>query len=161
VRWGRHPSAPDAIRGVPTRGGGVPSALAAFPLCFPAKEREAGQRHSHSSSVLGSFPHPAGGWVSKMVTEEESMRSIVQGLIVGTVCLFSAHAFAQDIDRAVGDTKAYSPYLTFWPSEFMRLRLQYTYLDQPSTAQQAAHEHQVFLQWTAVIGSHVHGFRER
>src|SRR2546428_5130150 len=29
------------------------------------------------------------------IPEEESMRSIVQGLIVGTVCLFSAHAFAQ------------------------------------------------------------------
>src|SRR2546422_11570878 len=29
------------------------------------------------------------------IPEEESMRSIVQGLIVGTVCLFSTHAFAQ------------------------------------------------------------------
>src|SRR5256712_4534041 len=29
------------------------------------------------------------------ISEEESMRSIAQGLIVGTVCLFSAHAFAQ------------------------------------------------------------------
>jgi hypothetical protein len=64
--------------------------------------------------------------------------------------------FAQDIDRAVGDTKAYSPYLTIWLSEFQRLRLQYTYLDQPG-----AHENQFFLQWTAVLGSHVHGFRDR
>lgn len=64
--------------------------------------------------------------------------------------------YAQDIDRAVGDTKAYSPYLTFWPSEFQRLRLQYAYLDQPG-----ANQHQVFLQWTAVLGSHVHGFRDR
>jgi hypothetical protein len=64
--------------------------------------------------------------------------------------------FAQDIDRAVGDTKAYSPYLTVWLSEFQRLRLQYTYLDQPG-----AHENQFFLQWTAVLGSHVHGFRDR
>ena len=64
--------------------------------------------------------------------------------------------FAQDIDHAVGATKAYSPYLTFWPSEFHRLRLQYTYLDQPGT-----HENQVFLQWTGVLGSHVHGFRDR
>jgi hypothetical protein len=64
--------------------------------------------------------------------------------------------FAQDLDRATNDTKAYSPYLTFWPSEFQRLRLQYTYLDSPG-----AHEHQVFLQWTAVLGSHVHGFRDR
>jgi len=64
--------------------------------------------------------------------------------------------FAQDLDRAVGDTKAYSPYLTFWPSEFHRLRLQYTYLDSPG-----AHENQFFLQWTAILGSHVHGFRDR
>jgi hypothetical protein len=64
--------------------------------------------------------------------------------------------YAQDIDRAVGDTKAYSPYLTFWPSEFQRLRLQYTYLDTPGN-----HENQFFLQWTAILGSHVHGFRDR
>src|SRR5712692_2001335 len=64
--------------------------------------------------------------------------------------------YAQDIDRAVGDTKAYSPYLTIWVSEFQRFRLQYTYLDQPD-----AHENQFFLQWTAIIGSHVHGFRDR
>ncbi len=64
--------------------------------------------------------------------------------------------FAQDIDGAVGDTKAYSPYLTFWPSEFQRLRLQYTYLDAPGN-----HENQFFLQWTAILGSHVHGFRDR
>ena len=64
--------------------------------------------------------------------------------------------YAQDIDRAVGNTKAYSPYLTFWPSEFHRLRLQYTYLDAPDT-----HENQFFLQWTAILGSHIHGFRDR
>jgi len=64
--------------------------------------------------------------------------------------------FAQDIDRAVGDTKAYSPYLTVWLSEFQRLRLQYTYLDAPGN-----HENELFLQWTAVLGSHVHGFRDR
>ncbi len=64
--------------------------------------------------------------------------------------------YAQDIDRAVGATKAYSPYLTFWPSEFHRLRLQYTYLDAPDT-----HENQFFLQWTAILGSHIHGFRDR
>ena len=29
------------------------------------------------------------------MTEEKRMRSIIQGLIVGTVCLFSAQAFAQ------------------------------------------------------------------
>jgi hypothetical protein len=64
--------------------------------------------------------------------------------------------FAQDLARTAGDTKAYSPYLTVWASEFQRFRLQYTYLDQPTN-----HESQFFLQWTAVLGSHVHGFRDR
>ena len=64
--------------------------------------------------------------------------------------------FAQDIDRLTGDTNAYSPYFTIWLSEFQRFRLQYTYLDAP-----ANHENQFFLQWTAVLGSHVHGFRDR
>jgi hypothetical protein len=64
--------------------------------------------------------------------------------------------YAQDLARAVGETKAYSPYFTIWLSEFQRLRLQYTYLDQP-----ANHENQFFVQWTAVLGSHVHGFRDR
>jgi len=69
--------------------------------------------------------------------------------------------FAEDIDHVAGDTKAYSPYLTIWLSEFQRIRLQYTYIDQPGNPQQPAHENQFFLQWTAILGSHVHGFRDR
>lgn len=64
--------------------------------------------------------------------------------------------FAQDLARIQGDTKAYSPYFTLWLSEFHRLRLQYTYNDAPQN-----HESQFFLQWTAILGSHVHGFRDR
>jgi hypothetical protein len=64
--------------------------------------------------------------------------------------------YAQDLSRSVGDTKAYSPYFTVWLSEFNRLRLQYTYLDEPGN-----HENQFFVQWTAVLGSHVHGFTNR
>jgi hypothetical protein len=64
--------------------------------------------------------------------------------------------FAQDTNRLQGDTKAYSPYFTIWFSEFQRFRLQYTYLDAPTN-----HENQFFVQWTAVLGSHVHGFRDR
>ena len=64
--------------------------------------------------------------------------------------------FAQDVNRIQGDTKAYSPYFTIWLSEFHRLRLQYTYNDEPTN-----HESQFFVQWTAVLGSHVHGFRDR
>jgi hypothetical protein len=63
--------------------------------------------------------------------------------------------YAQGIDRAKGTT-AYSPYLTIWASEFQRLRLQYTRLEEPGNR-----ENQVFLQWTVALGSHVHGFRDR
>jgi hypothetical protein len=69
--------------------------------------------------------------------------------------------YAQALDAGVGNTKTYSPYLTFWLSEFQRLRLQYTYLTQPGTEQQPAYANQVFLQWTIVLGSHAHGFRDR
>src|SRR6266446_7652513 len=41
-------------------------------------------------SVLGTWER-----CMEDMAKEESMRSITQGLIVGTVCLFSAHAFAQ------------------------------------------------------------------
>jgi hypothetical protein len=64
--------------------------------------------------------------------------------------------YAQDLTRINDETKAYSPYFTIWLSEFNRLRLQYTYLDEPGNQ-----ESQFFLQWTAVLGSHVHGFRDR
>ena len=64
--------------------------------------------------------------------------------------------WAQDINPGVGDTFAYSPYLTVWASEFQRFRLQYTRFDAPGD-----HENQFFLQWTVIIGSHVHSFRDR
>ena len=69
--------------------------------------------------------------------------------------------YAQALDADVGDTKAYSPYLTFWPSDFQRLRLQYTYRDQPGIPEVPAYANQVFLQWTIVLGSHAHSFRDR
>ncbi len=64
--------------------------------------------------------------------------------------------YAQAIDGGEPSTRAYSPYLTIWASEFQRLRLEYTYLDAPGN-----HENQFFLQWTVIIGSHVHSFRDR
>lgn len=64
--------------------------------------------------------------------------------------------YVQDVDKARGDTLAYSPYLTFWPSEFQRLRFQYTRLEAPGQ-----HDNQFFLQWTVALGSHVHGFKDR
>jgi hypothetical protein len=64
--------------------------------------------------------------------------------------------YQQALDRQQGALTSYSPYFTIWLSEFQRLRLQYTYLTQP-----ADHQSQFFLQWSAILGSHVHGFRDR
>ena len=64
--------------------------------------------------------------------------------------------YAQDLDHVAGYTTAYSPYLTVWLSEFNRLRLQYTRLEQPGL-----HENEFFLQWTVILGSHVHSFKDR
>jgi hypothetical protein len=64
--------------------------------------------------------------------------------------------YLQPIDRTQNNTVSYSPYLTMWASEFQRIRAQYTYLSEPMN-----HESQFFLQWTVILGSHVHGFRDR
>lgn len=47
-------------------------------------------------------------------------------------------------------TRALSPYVTWRPSEFNRLRLQWQY----RTLASRAHEHLAFLQWTLVLGPH-------
>jgi hypothetical protein len=64
--------------------------------------------------------------------------------------------YVQDLDRGVVNTTAFSPYITFWASEFQRFRLQYTNIAQPG-----GHDNQGFIQWTVILGSHVHGFRDR
>jgi hypothetical protein len=70
------------------------------------------------------------------------------------------YEYLQDIDRPSLSTWALSPYFTIWLSEFQRLRLQYTHLqsNRPGTRPT---DDQFFLQWTAIIGSHVHSFRDR
>jgi len=64
--------------------------------------------------------------------------------------------YTQDINGVEGAAEGYSPYLTMWASEFQRFRLQYTHLSQPG-----GDDDQFFIQWTAVLGSHVHSFRDR
>ena len=64
--------------------------------------------------------------------------------------------YAQDVNPGVGSTLSYSPYLTVWASEFQRLRLQYTRLEAPGD-----HDNQFFLQWTVILGSHAHTFKDR
>lgn len=58
-------------------------------------------------------------------------------------------------------TRGYSPFVTWSLSEFNRLRLQYSFLDDNVRADKAERGHQFFLQWTTVLGSHTHGFRAR
>ncbi len=52
----------------------------------------------------------------------------------------------------------YSPYITYYPSEFHRLVLQYNHSRYGHTLDP---QNQVLLQWQVVIGSHQHGFTER
>jgi hypothetical protein len=58
-------------------------------------------------------------------------------------------------------TKSYSPFVTWNLSEFNRLRLQYSYLDDNVREERSERGHQFFVQWTTVLGSHTHGFRTR
>ena len=55
------------------------------------------------------------------------------------------------------DNQTWSPYLTWFPSEFQRLRLQYN----RSNLGNAQDANEFFLQWTVFLGSHSHGFSER
>jgi hypothetical protein len=55
------------------------------------------------------------------------------------------------------DNRTWSPYLTWFPSEFQRLRLQYNRADRGN----ANDVNEFFLQWTVFLGSHSHGFMER
>ena len=64
--------------------------------------------------------------------------------------------WVQDINPGIDATFSYSPYLTVWASEFQRIRLQYTRLEAPGQ-----HDNEFFLQWTVILGSHVHSFKDR
>ncbi len=68
---------------------------------------------------------------------------------------------APDLEDPSNETLSLSPYITWAPSEFNRLRLQYTH-GWDDVGESEAHDGaQVYLQWTTVLGSHTHGFRER
>ena len=58
-------------------------------------------------------------------------------------------------------TIGYSPFLTWNLSEFNRMRFQYSFLDDKVREDKSERGHQFFLQWTTVLGSHTHGFRNR
>ena len=69
--------------------------------------------------------------------------------------------YAPSIESPGKKTIGYSPFVTWNLSEFNRLRLQYSYLDDSVRADKAESGSQVFLQWTTVIGAHTHGFLGR
>jgi hypothetical protein len=66
---------------------------------------------------------------------------------------------AEDPDSASKVTRTYTGYLSFDVTEFQRIRLQYSGIDnnQPGSS----FVNFVGLQWTGVFGHHVHGFRDR
>lgn len=57
-------------------------------------------------------------------------------------------------------TFRYSPYITWNPSEFQLLRLQYSHTA-PDSATGLQSSDAIYLQWSAIIGRHVHGFKQR
>ena len=61
-------------------------------------------------------------------------------------------------DRA--QTFRYSPFISWNPSEFQMLRLQYSHTE-PTSATGLENSDAIYLQWDAVIGRHVHGFKQR
>ncbi len=69
--------------------------------------------------------------------------------------------YAPIVDNPGQRTLSYSPYLTWYLSEFNRLRFQYSYLSNNFKADKAEKGNQFFVQWTTVIGSHTHGFVTR
>ncbi|HWI56971.1 MAG TPA: hypothetical protein VNZ22_07080 [Bacillota bacterium] len=58
------------------------------------------------------------------------------------------------------ETFRLSPYVTWNPSEFQMLRLQYSRTE-PSSATGLESSDAVYLQWDAILGRHVHGFKQR
>lgn len=62
------------------------------------------------------------------------------------------YQFAQLVEDKTSHTNAFSPFLTFWQSEFVRLRAQYDFLDKNFDSR----ENRFFLQFTWSLGPHKH-----
>ena len=65
----------------------------------------------------------------------------------------------EDLDQARKLTKTFSGFLTYDVTEFQRLRLVYS--EALANVPGAPRNHTISLQWTGVLGHHVHGFRDR
>ncbi len=69
--------------------------------------------------------------------------------------------FAENAHDRSSHTFRYSPYLTFQPSDFQKIRLQYSYTDPKDSFGLLRPDHAVYLQWEFILGFHAHGFRQR
>lgn len=65
----------------------------------------------------------------------------------------------EDIDRARRNTKTLTAFLTYDVTEFQRLRASYSRVT--DNVPGSLHNDVVGIQWTGVLGHHVHGFRDR
>ncbi|MBI5241400.1 MAG: hypothetical protein HY926_13085 [Elusimicrobia bacterium] len=66
---------------------------------------------------------------------------------------------SEDLDEARKLTRTFSGFVTYDFSEFHRLRLVYSH--QMNNVPGNQHANIVSLQWTGILGHHVHGFRDR
>ncbi len=82
--------------------------------------------------------------------------------------------FAQNAQDKHQHTYAYSPYITWYPSHWNELRLQFTHTSPtgqgvfqgldgsaPPVVSTLRADNAVYLQWAWIIGSHAHGWQER
>lgn len=65
----------------------------------------------------------------------------------------------EDLDQARRLTRTYTAFLTYHATEFQRLRLAYSRVT--NNVPGRINNDVVALQWTGVVGHHVHGFRDR
>ena len=66
---------------------------------------------------------------------------------------------SEDLDRAKTLTRTYTGFLTCDVTEFQRLRLSYARTTDNLPVGRGSHT--IGLQWTGILGRHVHGFRDR
>ena len=67
--------------------------------------------------------------------------------------------YLQNPENHSYETFAYSPFISWYPSHFQQLRLQYTHSDRAGSSLRS--DDAVYLQWVWIIGSHSHGFTSR
>jgi hypothetical protein len=71
-----------------------------------------------------------------------------------------AFDWMQDVADKNNETYRYSPYIAWNPSEFQTIRLQYSHTDRDPVFGLRSDD-AVYLQWTFILGRHVHGFKQR